>query len=280
MTEIEVKAVDAEEQELVDEPLLEALARQYGEVSRQAANSGFRSGGEEGTTTSGRPFDLRFQVPLAYDLRRLAVALGQAPDPKLDALLGPKVPVLLHHLVTPFAEVGNAPGGVWGFGYELEPLKLAGRTVSVAPGDERLVIGSVRQEVQLGLGLNGVLSVPSAKLDLAQNQPLLELPGVRVQASTSQELKLSLSMKLTLQKIVGAGFGAGGAKWDLYRQDEPLSVPHVLLQTLVVPEGTQRFRARVRLWAKKAGWFGTRFRALLWRYPEQEVEILLEGLGA
>jgi hypothetical protein len=276
MTEIRLQPAAA--QDLVEDPVLEQLARRNGEDPLSPATTRSMRGFES-TPPADRPFDMRFNAPIAYDLRRLAQSLGKAPDPQLAAILGPNVPVILHHQVTPFAEMGEVPGGVWGLGYEIEPIDLDARTVSVAPSDERLTIGKVQQEVELGLGLGGALNVPSMPIATSPQGPSFDLPGVKLKASMSQEATLSLRLTITLQKVIGAGFGRGGAKWDLYRQDEPLSVPHVLVQTLVVPEGTRSFRARVRMWAKKAGWLGTRFRGKLWPYPPQEIEISLRGLN-
>ncbi|HUS29393.1 MAG TPA: hypothetical protein VMZ53_12830, partial [Kofleriaceae bacterium] len=202
----------------------------------------------------------------------------QAEPPGITASLGPRIPILLQHVITPFPVDGKAPGKVWGLGYEFEPHDVDANTVSVAPDDEVLKIGQIGQEVEMGVELGGKIGVPQGALSALAAAPAVSLTNASLRASTSQSFQFSLHLKLTLRKLVGAGFGAGGAQWKLYRQDEPIDKPHTLLQTLLVAEGTKSIKCSVRTWAKQAGFLGTSLGAKFWPYPDQAFEISLAGL--
>jgi hypothetical protein len=146
------------------------------------------------------------------------------------------------------------------------------------PSDEVLTIGKVDQEVALGVELGGHIGVPKEALTALAAAPAISLTNASLRASMSQQFQFSLHMKLTLRKVVGAGFGVGGAQWKLYRQDEPIDKPHTLLQTLLVAEGTKSIRCTVRSWAKQAGFLGTRLGAKFFQYPDQTFDISLDGL--
>lgn len=226
------------------------------------------------------PFDLRVNRPRALDLVRLWRIWKQPVPPEIEASLGPRTPILLNHVVTPFPADGKLPGGVMALGYEIFLHDGSANTVSVAPSDELLRLGSVGQEVELGLDLSGAVSVPAAALPATASAPSFSLGGASLRATTSTTVQFALRLPLTLRKLVGAPVGSGGAVWKIYRQDEPLDRPHTLLQTLLVDAPAGALRCTVKAWVARAGLLGTRIGQKTWRYADQEFTISLAGLGA
>jgi len=223
-----------------------------------------RGGGDEWYA----PLDLRVNRPYAVDLRKLWDITGQAVPAEIEAMLGHRIPVLLHHVVTPFPMDGKVPGGVWGLGYEFVNNSANANTISVLPSDEVLNIGSIGSEVELGVDLSGGVGVPDASLECINSIPGVNLSGAKLHASTHQKFQFSLKMALTLRKVVGAPVGEGGALWKMYRQNEPLDRPHTLLQTVMLADGAREIKCTIRTWAKQAGWFGTRLGAKYWPYED------------
>lgn len=246
------------------------------ELLAEAANLGLAELSGEGGDTAEPALNVEANRPFAVDLSQLWESQGFDVPTEIKAALGPRRPVLLHHTVTPFAGDGFIPSGIWGLGYEFRPTKLNANTVSVFPHDEALSLGELKQDLELGVGFGGELEVPQASLALDESSALVSLQGASIHASTSSTFKIGIRMKLSLRKVLGAGVGTGGAKWQMYRQDEPLEKPHVLLQTLLVPDNRREFKAEVRYWAKK-GFVGTRFFSRLYTYPAQTYIIDLRG---
>lgn len=233
--------------------------------------------GAPGSTKWEPAFDLRVNRPRAIDLRKLWTLTNTPVPPAIAAVLGPSVPILLDHVITPFPAGGNAPGGVWGLGYEIALDGVDANTISVVPNDVVVNIGRIDQEVQLGVELGGEVGIPDGVLATIP-QAVATLSRGNISASTNQRFQFALRMQLSLRKVVGAPVGAGGAMWKLYRQDEPIDRPHTLLQTLVVAPGTSSLPCTVKTWAKQAGFLGMRLGAKYWEYPDQHFEISLDGL--
>lgn len=226
------------------------------------------------------PIDLRVMRPHAIDLRKYWALTKQPVPPSIASTLGANTPILLNHVVTPFARAGEAPGGIWGIGYEFNLVPpVEANTVSVQPSDEVLKIARLGQTVQLGLDVGGGVGVPEEDdLEIMKGVQALTLSGASLEASTNQRFHMSLRLRVTLRKLVGGPVGVGGAKWTLYRQDERLDQSHALVQTLVVAPTTRPLRCVIKTWAKKAGWLGTGFRSRKWVYDDVEFEIPLTGL--
>ncbi len=224
------------------------------------------------------PFDLRVNRPRAIDLRKFWALTNNPVPPEIEAALGPNIPILINHVITPFASGGMRPKKVWGLGYEFMPAETNINTVSVLPNDEVMKIGSLDQNVELGLQVGGGVGIPKEALQIIQNTPSLSLSGAELQASNDTKFQISLHLAITLRKIVGAPVGVGGAKWNLYRRDERLDRPHALLQTVLVGEGITKIKCKVKTWAKQAGWLGGNWGAKMWPYEDQEFEISLDGL--
>jgi hypothetical protein len=253
--------------DLSDDPILESLVRERSQdplrpiaVRKQEWDPAF---------------DLRVARPRAIDLLKFWKLTGQPVPPEIAASLGPRRPILLSHVVTPFPSDGRAPGGVWGLGYELTVNDAEANTVSVVPNDEVVRVGVVGQKTELGLNLGGGLQVPEATWKAAGGAPSVSLTGAEVTASTNWTFQFSVKLEITFRKVIGAPVDAGGAKWQLFRQDEPLDRPHALLQTLLVDRATPSIACTVKSWAKQAGWLGTSFGAKLWHYPDADFVVSL-----
>lgn len=246
----------------------------------QRSASAFRPIGTErgGGPEWDAPLDLRVNSPFALDLMKLWELTDQSVPPSIAAALGPRIPVLIHHIVTPFPNDGSIPGGVWGLGYEFVNESAEANTVAVMPSDEVLKIGSIGQVVEVGLDLSGGVGLPEASIKAVSNVPGVQLSGAEIKAAANSKFQFSLKLSLSLRKVVGAPVGKGGALWKMYRQDEPLDRPHTLLQTLMVAEGTREIRCTVKTWAKQAGLFGTRLGAKFWSYENQEFLVNLAGI--
>ena len=251
-----------------DDPLLWKTLQ---EVHRSRTNLTSLGGGND----LDAPLDLRVARPSAIDLTTFWAQTGTAIPPAIKAALGPKVPILLHHVITPFATDGKPPNAVWGLGYEFTLDGGDANTVSVLPTDEVLKMATVNQKVEVGLQIGGGVGVPKSVLPIMNNGPSLSLTGADIQASTDQTYSMSLHLDISLRKVVGAPIGIGGAQWKMYRQDERLDRPHTLVQTLLVAAGTKRLQCTIKTWAKQAGWWGTSFGAKFWAYSDQKYTISL-----
>lgn len=263
-------------QEVEADPYLERLvrSRQALESLETARTRGVRGGGEDWDA----PFDLRVMRPRAVDLVKLWTLWGKSVPDTIAATLGPRRPILLNHVVTPFAKDGHAPGGVCSLGYEIVLHGVDANTVSVVPNDEVLKIGKVGEKVELGLDLGGSVSIPGAALGTTAGAAAFSLQSAKLRAAAGFDVQFAVELSWTLRKVLGAPVGEGGAQWKMYRQDEPLDRPHSLLQTLVV-SGGDTMRCTIKTWATKAGFLGTRFGAKFWAYEDQEFTISLAGLS-
>lgn len=267
---IQLKPQTPKEHGLEVDPELERLFRLQETYSGTSA----RGGGDDWDA----PFDLRVARPRAVDLRKLWQLTGKPEPPGITATLGPRIPILLSHVVAPFPVDGRIPGRVWGLGYEFVAHDVDASTVSVVPDDEILKIGSIGQCVDLGLELGGKIGIPPAEFESVGVGPSVSLTGGALRASMSERFQFALQLRITLRKVIGAPVGIGGAQWKLYRQNEPIDQPHSLLQTLVVAEGTKTIRCTVKTWASQAGWLGTSWGARFWPYADQDFEVSLAGL--
>lgn len=225
------------------------------------------------------PIGLAVASPVAVDLRQVWRASGNPEPPVVQAALGPQIPVLLCHVVTPIAAPRKRPARVWSLGYEFVPRDSSSLTVSVVPSDDVLLIGSISQEVSLGLDFHGKIGVPQTLLQPLPGASPFQVGGAHLSASTDQKFGLSLKMRITLRKVVGAPHGNGGAVWHMYRQDERLDRPHALFHTILVPHELRELNCTIRTWATQAGWFNTGIRAKSFTYDDAEFTVSLQGLS-
>jgi hypothetical protein len=256
---VQVTPRDAAPDAELDPELAEIVSRN--ESTSALSPISTRGGGDDWDA----PFDLRIARPHALDLRAKWEAEGGTTPVELTSALGPKRPILLTHVVTPFPCDGALPARVWGLGYEFVPHDIDANTTGVAPSNEVFTIGDIGQSVDLGIGLDGKFGIANGR----------QGAGTGLRAVMSQRFQFEVSLRITLRKVVGAAVGRGGAMWKMFRQNEPIDQPHTLLQTVLVPEDATVIRCTVKTWAKQAGRLGTRWGARFWPYADEHFEISL-----
>jgi len=224
-------------------------------------------------------YDIEVVRPRAVDVRKLARLTGAAVPPDIDATLGGRVPVLLHHGMTPFHRSGRSPQEVWGMGYEVELVRADGDTHSIAPQTQVLKVGEWKQKFNVGISAGGKLGVPTAATKALSIVPGFELEGAQVQASTDQQFALMLGIELNFLEVQAAPTSAGGARWNLYRQHERLDRFQPLLQTILVKRDTKSIDVKIKTWVRRTGWFGTGIGSRQWVQKPVRHTVSLEGLG-
>lgn len=223
------------------------------------------------------PLDVRVSRPRAVDLETFWRSTNQKVPPVIAASLGRRKPILINHVITPFAKDGRLPANVWALGYEFIAKDIEADTVAVLPNDDVLKVGTVGQEMSFGLDLAGGVALPEGSALEEQDGPSISLTGARLRAATHQAFHFSLRLELTFRRVVGAPTGIGGAAWKMYRQNERLDRSHALLQTVLVDEGAQHLDCSVRVWATQAGVLGTGWGAKFWPYADQDFRVDLRS---
>lgn len=208
---------------------------------------------------SPAPVDLRIVRPRALDIAKLCALAGKPVGDEVIASLSGKIPILLCHGLTAFAAPGRSPPRLWGMGYEIE-VDLAGDTIGIEPGTRFLEVARAQQTLSIGVTASGRLGVPAEGLAVAGSP--LPVAAAEIHASTDQQFSLALQFVLRCVKVEAGPFGAGGAKWNMYVQDEPLNGFQALYQTLLIKDRRPALRAKVTTWVRTAGLFG--FHATQW----------------
>jgi hypothetical protein len=265
MSDTETTKVQFGSAELQPDDVLAALeAAQAGPFENAAASPGL-----EGAGTDESPFDVRVARPRVLSITKL-YGLADKPVPAdLQATLGNTVPLLLVHGVTPFHRPGASRKGVWGLGYEVvlrhdtEERDLDADTVSVEPGTQFLEVGQINQKISVGLSAGGSLGASQETAD-AGSALGIAIPNAAIHATTDQRFALAIHFVLRLLKVQAGRFGTGGAKWNIYNQDDPVDGEHTLLQTITVDPSVTKFRTRIVTWVRKRGFLGGSFGGKTW----------------
>jgi hypothetical protein len=202
------------------------------------------------------PYDLQSPEPRAIDLLGLWKRLGKKPDPNLLAALGPSRPILLSHGITAFHKMGRRPRAIWGMGYQATVVDVEARTVDVTPTSEHITVGSLQQNVRVGVTLDGRIEVPQVALAAAEELPGVGLNGASIEVGVDERVAFAIRYEFRVLKVQAGPVAPGGARWNLYRQDRPLDDFHPLLQTLLVPRGARGMTVEVQAWAREAGFLG------------------------
>jgi hypothetical protein len=232
-----------------------------------------RDGGRSFTAESGEdpPYDLESPDPIAVDLLGLWRRMGKEPDPSLLATLGPNRPVLLSHGITAFHKMGRSPRAIWGMGYQAT-IPGGARTLDVSPASAHLTVGSVQQDVRLAITLGGRIGASEEVLAAAAAIPGVTLNGAELEAGVDERVAFTVRFEFRVLKVQSGPVAPGGARWNLYRQDEPLDDFQPLLQTVLVPKDAERLTVEVRSWAREAGWFGP---GREWTFVPRQFEVPL-----
>lgn len=219
------------------------------------------------------PYDVEVVRPRAIDIRRLYALVGKPLPDDIQATLGPRRPLLVCHGLTPFHRPGARVSSIWGLGYEARLSGVDGATVALFPESETVRVGTLEQSVQVSVGAGGALDVPKEALQLASAVPGIEITGAELSATTSSRLALALSLTLTLRAVEAGPVGAGGVRWNIYRQKERLDRYQPLFQTLLVRESERELGFRLRTWIRSHGVLG--LGAKQWTSEWQEVKVPL-----
>jgi hypothetical protein len=245
---IRTDVLDAQLAELNGDSNEQTLLDDAGSFPRRA-NDGDH---EEGDA----PFDLQISKPRAIDISQLYALTGRSVPPTVRATLGPTRPILLCHSVTPFHRPGRRVSEVWGLGYESRVLGIDATTVGFQPMSSVHEVGQVGQEISVGLSAGGELHVPDGELALGPSLPGIRVEGVRFNFATHSEFALALSLKLQLREVQAGPVGAGGVRWNIYRQKRRLDEVQALFQSLLVPRQVQTLNLELRTWVRSNGLFG------------------------
>jgi hypothetical protein len=202
------------------------------------------------------PYDLQSPEPRAVDLLTLWKRVGKAPDPELLASLGPNRPILLSHGITAFHKMGRRPRAIWGMGYQATVTHGDARTLDVTPRSEHLTVGSLEQNIRLGITLDGRIEVPAMARAAIDAIPGVGLNGASIELGADERLAFTIRYEFRVLKVQAGPLAPGGARWNLYRQDQPLDDFHPLLQTLLVPRSARTLDVEVQAWAREAGFLG------------------------
>ena len=226
-----------------------------------------------------QPYSMEIVKPRAVDLRKL-YKLAKKPIPAdIEATLGPKIPVLIYHGFTPFHKPGVRPKAVWGMGYEVSLRGLTDvNTVSVEPEDELTEKGEFKGKVDVGLAVGGKMQVKPDALKTLDKLPGFDLHKAEVNVTTDNNFSLAINLKFSALKIQSGAVGSGGAKWNIYRQEERIDVFQPLLQTILVPEGTKRLKMVVQTWIRRRGRFFGLLKGRAWMWDPLEYSVSLSGL--
>jgi hypothetical protein len=247
-------------------------------VPGEAQRGGTGAEAEPTAADTEPPFDLQVVKPRAVDVRKFCQLVNKPVPPDIEAALGPRIPVLLYHGLTPFHRPGQKPLPVWGLGYEVQLEGGDASTVALEPDTRLLSLVKGKLEAQVGLSADGAMEVPSGTLQVINAVPGVTLQGARVHATSNAQFGLAIQFDLSVLEVQAGPVGAGGARWNLYQAHERLDRFQPLLHTLLVPAGTQRLNLVVKTWVRsRARWLGL-IKARQWSPPEERFEVSLEGL--
>jgi hypothetical protein len=263
----------------VDDPVLARLDKAARAKEQMFRTMGASKKAEESDESDAKDgYDVEVVRPRAVDVRKLARLTGATIPSDVEATLGGRVPVLLHHGMTPFNRKGRSPQEVWGMGYEVELVGGDGDTHSIAPQTQILKVGEWKQRFNIGVSAGGRLGAPTVATQALAVVPKFELEGAQVQASTDQQFALMLGIELNFLEVQAGPKSPGGARWNLYRQHERLDRFQPLFQTLLLAKGTKNIELKISTWVRRSGFLGTSIGAREWVQKPVRHVVSLEGL--
>jgi hypothetical protein len=267
--------MDGDQGTVVDDPILERLDAQVRAEEELQAAMGVgakRSARGQEEHEEPAPYDLEPEAPRALSFPKLMELAGQPLPPEVSATLGDYRAIVLLHGLTPFHRKGQRPSEIWGMGYEaaLVDAKTA-RTVAYEPGNQVIKVAQADQSVTLDLAANGQLSAGTPG-----GLPLPLAAGLAASASTKQGFLLSLHVEWSAVEIQAGPVGAGGIRWNLYRQTSRIDRHHRLIQTALIDASTKTLKVNVRTWIRRRGGFFGLFGTREWSAPTRSFEIPIE----
>jgi len=268
--------VTTDEGQDIEDPLLARIDEQQRSLKKLLRPMGVAGGTEDQLELDAtRPFDLAIPHPRLLDLRRLWELTGKPYPPEVKASVGAKHPYLVYHGLTPFHRPGEKPVGIWGLGYQVTLKNGGADTISFAPDEELLKVATLGQDMHLGLSAGGELAIPQQPLQLLNAIPGVSLTGSKLSATTDQRFGVSISFTVTLLAVQAGPVGAGGVRWNMYRQAERLDVYHPLLQTLLIPRDVRELKFTIKTWVRRRGRFFGLLKDREWVAPTEEVTVKL-----
>jgi hypothetical protein len=258
---------------LVEDPILERLDNQVRAEETLLASMGVgEMRGVQSNEESPAPYDLEPEAPRALSLPKLLELAGQPMPAELPATLGDYRAIVLLHGLTPFHRKGHRPSEIWGMGYEAAIVDGGNaRTIAYEPGNRIIKVAQVNQSVAIDLAANGQLA---AGLSSETAVPLAA--GLSATASTKQGFVVSLQLEWAAVEIQAGPVGAGGVRWNIYRQASRLDRHHRLIQTALIDPSLKKLTVRVRTWVRRRGGFFGIFGTREWCPPPRVFEVPIE----
>ena len=254
----------------VDDPVLDDLDKANYDPAAVRAGVPRRS--------EGNPFDLELMKPQALAVARLYALAGTPMAALIEASPDSNVPVLMAHGMTPFYRPGLTPTGVWGMGYRATIEGDVCSTIALFPDTRRFEIGHLSESLQVGLRAGGEMGLLRSGA-LTSSVPLaVGLPAVELKATTNQEFGIAIDCKFSLLEVQAGPVGAGGARWNLYRQREAIDERQSLFHTILVPRHLKKLTVNVECWVRRSGRFFGLVGARHWEYPVQTYQVSLPDL--
>jgi hypothetical protein len=258
---------------MVSDPILERLDEQARAEDSLLQEMGIvtdRAGTAEDENPA--PYDLEPEAPRALSIERL-LELNKTPLPAgVKAALGNHRVVVLLHGITPFHRQGQRPAEIWGMGYSAALRDCeAARTVSYEPGTQAIKAIEVNQTLAVDLSLDGRMQIGTP----AENAQELSV-GLATSASTRQGFALGLQIEWSALEVQAGPVGAGGVRWNLYRQGSRIDRHHRLLQTLLIPRKTKKLTIDIDTWVRRRGGFFGLFGTHEWRSPTRTFVVDVE----
>ncbi|WP_313920707.1 hypothetical protein [Tahibacter sp.] len=260
---------------IVDDPILERLDEQVRAEEALIAAAGLetnRSGATAALDHDPAPYDLAAEAPRALSLPKLLELTGAKMPDGVAATIGNYRPIVLLHGLTPFHRQGARPREIWGMGYQATLLKCDdARTVAYEPGNNTIKVADVNQSLAFDVAIDGRIEAADQG---AAGMPLL--PGLTVSASTRQGFALSLHIEWAAVEVQAGPIGAGGVRWNLYRQQQRLDRHCRFIQTALVPTAAKSLTIELRTWVRRRGGFFGVFGTREWSPPPQTFKLAIE----
>jgi hypothetical protein len=193
------------------------------------------------------------QRPIVRSLRELYERAGKALPPDLQVFSSFRLWMITHVVSVVREESGikdiNRLIYEAQFGSDVEVT-----TVQVLPQTEFIkkfsVDGRTSWAVDVGLGVNGQVTVPAAITELLGQTDIVSFDGklkAKIDIANSVSVVGNLSFSVTTPKVVAVGVGSDYCRWEFTKHDVPLIGDHLMIQILLVPKHTPElaFQSRV-----------------------------------
>jgi hypothetical protein len=228
-----------------------------------------KSAFESGRATAKDKYKLSVgDRPLARNLKTLYLKKEATLPPEIASLRGETY--LITHAVGIVAK--EAPNDIAVLGYSAT-LQDVGSTVELLPNTSFREYLSMSGKFEAAITADGHARIPSSVTKLLETTESLGGGGeIKLAGDTKVVGKVSISIKTP--KIQAVGVASSTATWQLAKDDQPLVGDQLLVQMLVVPQGTKKVRFAIQAFAEiHAGVFLYRAETLKTKPLQVEVEL-------